>query len=252
MKKFLLLFIPALVFAQEVEITAEPHHHEVLSNNYIRAFSVEVPPHSETLMHWHRHDYIFVTLGESQVVNAVKGKAPVQLTLHDGDTVLLRPPFAHIARNTSDKPFRNVTIELLQDEKSHHAPAHWDASHPEDDRGLQILDHGTQEILWYKDGVRASQIDLEPGGTLPATQPAHPRLLVAVNDCDLMPTRAAVHSHDQMQSHDHMHHTPASTKPTGPALHLKSGEAQWLPATDTHTLENSTHTAAKFVELEFQ
>jgi len=57
----------------EVEITAEPHHHQALENEYVRVFKVEVPPHNDTLMHWHHHDYFFVTLGDTQVGNDVKG-----------------------------------------------------------------------------------------------------------------------------------------------------------------------------------
>src|SRR6266496_586448 len=45
----------------EVEITAEPHHRLALENQYVRVFKVDVPPHESTLMHRHRHDYIFVT-----------------------------------------------------------------------------------------------------------------------------------------------------------------------------------------------
>ena len=44
---------------KEVEITAEPSHHLALENNYVRVFKVEVAPHAATLMHRHRHDYVF-------------------------------------------------------------------------------------------------------------------------------------------------------------------------------------------------
>src|ERR1035441_5659621 len=71
--------------AQGVEITAEPHHQLVLANDQVRVFNVDVPPHSETLMHWHRHDYIYVVLGAAEIVNAVQGKDPVTLALSDGD-----------------------------------------------------------------------------------------------------------------------------------------------------------------------
>ena len=54
-----LLLLPALLFAQsapEVEITSEPNHHLVFANDQVRVFHVDVAPHSDTLMHWHRHD----------------------------------------------------------------------------------------------------------------------------------------------------------------------------------------------------
>ena len=60
----LILLLSTILTAQaapEVEITAEPYHHLVFANDQIRVFDVDVLPHSETLTHWHRHDYVFVT-----------------------------------------------------------------------------------------------------------------------------------------------------------------------------------------------
>jgi quercetin dioxygenase-like cupin family protein len=224
-----LILLTASIAAQtppEVEITAEPHHHQVLVNDQVRAFYVDVAPHADTLMHWHRHDYIYVTLGATHVVNAVKGKDPVTVNLNDGDTDLLHSGFAHLARNVADTPFRNVTVELLQDEKLRHSTHHWDANQG-GDRGLQILHGGTQEILWVKDAVRASEVELQMGASLPHDH-AGPFLLVALIDCELQSDTAKA--------------------PT--TITLKTGDAHWLPA-NTKALTNAAHTAAKFITLEF-
>jgi quercetin dioxygenase-like cupin family protein len=92
----------------------EPHHHLKIENEYVRVYYVEVPPHENTQLHQHDHDYLFVTLGDSDVINAVRDKPEVHLVLKDGETHFTRGGFAHVARNLSDKPFRNVTIELLK------------------------------------------------------------------------------------------------------------------------------------------
>jgi len=123
---FLCLFsisLAAQAVAPEVEITAEPHHHLTLENKSVRVFDVEIPPHADTLMHWHRHDYFQVTLGASEVVNAVKDKPPVTVKLQDGETRFSPATFAHIARNLADQPFRNVTIEILEDESLRNSTA---------------------------------------------------------------------------------------------------------------------------------
>lgn len=184
----LFLFLTAFVTAQsaqEVEITAEPHHQLVLANDQVRVFNVDVPPHSETLMHWHRHDYIYVVLGAAEIVNAVHGKDPATLTLSDGDVRFVPANFAHIFRNLSGQPFRNVTIELLQDNKLRHLPAHWDTAHPEEDRGLDILNGGTKEVLFVKDGVRVSEFELQPEGVIPLHHHGRPHLVVALTDYEL-------------------------------------------------------------------
>jgi len=97
-----------------VAITSEPSHHLALENDKVRVFKVEVAPHASTLLHQHDRDYLFVTLGESEVSNEVHGKPPVKLQLKDGEAHFLKGGFAHVARNLSDKPFRNVTIELKE------------------------------------------------------------------------------------------------------------------------------------------
>jgi len=210
----------------EVEITSEPHHHLALENEYIRAFKVEVAPHDVTLMHVHHHDYVFVTLGPSQVENAVKDKSPVTLKLQDGEARFVAGNFAHIARNLADTPFRNVTIELLQDEAAHKTPPPaWD-----EDRGLHVFTGGTQDIMFVQDGVRVSEIELQPGATVPSHHHSGPHLVVAITDLDV---RSDIEGKAPI------------------AAQMKSGDIKWLAGNYTHTLTNTGKQPAKFVTLEF-
>ena len=130
--------LAAQALAPEVELSAEPHHHLTLENKYVRVYNVEVPPHTDTFMHWHRHDYIYVTLGPTEVVNEVKEKPPVTIHLEDGETHFSPAPFAHIARNQTGQPFRNVTIEIVDDENLRHATTKWDPNKNED-RALETF-----------------------------------------------------------------------------------------------------------------
>src|SRR5262245_51841165 len=99
---------------QTVDITSEPSHHLVFQNEYLRAFDVIVAPKASTLVHRHEHDYVFVTLGDADLVNARVGDKPAPLQLKDGDTRYTAGGFAHAAINNSDQPFHNITIDLLQ------------------------------------------------------------------------------------------------------------------------------------------
>jgi hypothetical protein len=223
----LLLLLTAVLAAQtatEVEITAEPHHHLVFANDQVRVFSVDVAPHTDTLLHWHRHDYIYVMLGASEISNEVEGKAPIPIKLHDGQAGFTPGPFAHIVRN-HDQPFRNLTVEILQDEKLRQSTHEWDES-----RGLEILPGGTQEILFVKDGIRVSEFELQPKGE--ATISPGPYLLVALTDLDILQAEpnAPVHASNHIL--------------------LKRGEARWFPAPHRSTLIHNGP-AAKFVALEF-
>lgn len=211
--------------APEVEVSAEPHHHLTLENKSVRVYYVEVPPHGETLMHWHRHDYFAISLGPAEIVNAVKDKAPADVKLQDGETRFSSATFAHIAKNAGDQPFRNVTIELLEDETLRNSTAKWD-----EDRGMDILQGGTKQIVFVKDGVRVTEFELQPGGVVPMHHHIGPHLLVAVSDLDI---RSDVQGQGPMPGH------------------LRSGESKWLPGGYSHSITNTGKQPAKFVTLEF-
>jgi quercetin dioxygenase-like cupin family protein len=212
--------------APEVETTAEPSHHLALENEYVRVFQIEVAPHASTLMHRHRHDYFFVTLGDSHFSNEVEGKPPAEVTLPDGETRFTPGNFAHIARNLSAQPFRNVTIELLQDEKLRTAPSRWPM-----EGGDKDFPGGHVKILSVRDGARVSQFDLDPGATVPSHRHDGPYLMVAVSDLDL---RSDVEGQGPMPGH------------------FKSGDIKWLPGGYIHTLTNVGKTPARFVTVEFK
>jgi quercetin dioxygenase-like cupin family protein len=230
MKRALLLFLLLIPFlaaqtTTEVEIISEPSHHLALENEYIRVFKVEVAPHASTLTHHHRHDYVFVTLGDAHVSNEVEGKPPVELKLTDGDARFVAGNFAHVARNLSDQPFRNVTIELMQDEKLRQTPSHW----PEE-AAEKTFPGGRRKILFVKDGVRVSEVNLEPGAVVPSHHHDGPHLLVAVTDVDI---RSDV---------DGMGPMPGN---------FKTGDIKWLPGGYTHTVTNVGKSPARFVTVEF-
>jgi len=228
-KPALLWIAGAVLLAQagsEVEITSEPHHHRALENPYVRVFKVEVPPRQATLTHYHRHDYWFVTLGASEVENDVEGKPPAKLQLADGDTRFLPGGFAHIAKNLSDRPFQNLTIEFMQDHEVRKSPPpKWD-----EERGLDVLNGGTRHILSVDDGVRVSEIELQPGGVIPRHHHAGPHLVAAVSDLELR----------------------SDVEGKGPSTRqLQSGDVAWVPGGFTHTVTNVGTRGAKFITFEF-
>jgi quercetin dioxygenase-like cupin family protein len=224
-----LLIVPllaAFATAPEVEITSEPSHHLAFENEHVRVFRVELAPNASTLLHRHRHDYFFVSLGDSHVVNEVVDKLPVDLKLADGETRFTPGNFAHVARNLSDRPFRNVTIELLEDDKMRTATSPWpmeggDKEFP----GVRI------KVMFVRDGDRVTAVELQPRATIPSHHHDGPHLLVAVSDLDI---RSDV---------DGMGPMPGK---------FKSGDVKWLPGGYTHTVTNLAKSAARFVTVEFK
>jgi quercetin dioxygenase-like cupin family protein len=227
----LFLLATTLLSAQspEVEITAEPHHHLAFENKSVRVFNVEVDPNTETQMHWHRHDYFSVNLGNTEISNSVKDKPPATVKFTDGDTRFASATFAHAVRDLSPQPFRNVTIEILDDESLRQSTAKWD-----EDRGLAVLNNGTKQILFVKDAIRATEFELQPGGVIPKHHHAGPVLVVAITDLALEETIKG-----------------QPLPPAHPASSMKSGDSKWFSGNIIHTVTNTSPNPAKFVTLEF-
>jgi len=207
-----------------VEITAEPDHHLALSNKYTRVFKVEVPPHQPTLLHHHAHDYVFVTLGRTEIENRVEGKPPVTLKLQDGDTRFAAGNFSHVAVNLTDAPFRNVTIEILK------KAAAGNAAPQGQERGLEIGHGGLSEVVIDNDTVRVSDNAVAGSGML--HQPnAHkwPALLVAVTDLEL--------------------HAPAGGKTE--TIRLKAGDIKWSQGGLPEVM-NMAKQQVRFISVEFK
>jgi quercetin dioxygenase-like cupin family protein len=231
----------------EVEITAEPFHHLVLKNKKVRVFSVEVPPKASTLMHRHRNDYLFVTLGDSLVRNQRQGEKPAELRLEDGDVRFTKGGFAHIATNLADSPFRNVTIEVLKPARGIVRLATCDVNEGIECGFCDVSPEGKQKCEWpgatktlpelekkeqEKDyGVYQFVVHLHPGSATGMHMQKADYLLVAVSNLELK--------------------NDVQGKPEE-ILRMKAGEVRWVKGGSTHSLTNLGKQPAWSVSFEFK
>ena len=227
-----LVFLATATLAQQqqsVEITSEPSHHLVLQNEYVRVFDVTVAPQASTLVHRHNSDYLFVTLGDSDVVSARVGEKPVALQLKDGEVRYTPGNFAHAAINKSDRPFHNITIELLKSSSKVATCA---------DACAEPLSCATGQVANCPAAVRrvsadqwlVSLVTLPPSSHLEKHAHSAAHLVVAVSDLDLT----------------------SQPESAGSSIKRQTGGLVWVPAGDTPTLVNKSQKAAQFVTLEFK
>jgi len=221
---------------QSVEITSEPSHHLVFQNEYVRVFDVTVAPKATTLIHKHNHDYLFVTLGDSDVVSARPGENPVSLQLKDGEVRYTPGNFAHAAINKSDRPFHNITIELLK--PSTNVKTCTEACDSGGCIGSVPSTPGDNSPLLGCSGTirrisagqwTASMASMAANSTL-NRPPAGPTLLIAVTKLDL-----------ERQSDDAV----------GPFKRV-SGGFDWIAGGREETMRNATSMPAQFITLEFK
>ena len=228
-----LVFLATAALAQQqqsVEITSEPSHHLVFQNEYVRVFDVTVAPKATTLVHRHNNDYLFVTLGDSDVVSARPGEKPVALQLKDGEVRFTPGNFAHAAINESDHPFHNITIELLKPSSSVKTCTEGCdvsggcgatlASPP----GCPSTVRRISSDQWH-----VSLVTLPPSTRMEKHTHTMPHLVIAVSDLDLTSQAEAASSN----------------------LKREPGGLAWVPSGVTHTLANNSQRPARFVTLEF-
>ncbi len=216
----MLLFAPA---DTAVPVEKEPRHHQVLANAYTRVYQVEVAPHDSTLLHEHKHDYVYVVLGPADIQNAVEGKPVSSAKVSTGEVKFVDGGFAHRAINTGKTPFRNVTIEILKKK-----PAAARKQPPE--RGLEIGHGGLIDTVLDNDEVRVRDIQVAAGGMLHAERHPYPYLVVGV-------TNVGLHS---------------MAKGSGAMLDLKAGDVRWFAPGSGREMMNMTREAARFITVEFK
>jgi quercetin dioxygenase-like cupin family protein len=223
-----LLFLATAALAQHqqsVEITSEPTHHLVFQNEYVRVFNVTVAPRATTLVHRHNYDYLFVTLGDSDVVSVRPGEKPVALKLKDGEVRFTPGNFAHAAVNQSDRPFHNITIELLK--PSSNVKTCTDSCDDLSDPCAGICTQ--RRKLISSDQWSVWLITVPPTAHAEKYLHAVPQLIVPVSNLGF-------------GAKDGSNDTP---------IIRGSGQIDWLTGSPMHALINNTKTSASFIALEF-
>ncbi len=228
-----LLLLATAVLAQQqqtVEITSEPSHHLVFQNEFVRVFDVTIPPKTSSLVHRHNYDYLFVTLGDSDVLSVRPGEKPAQLLLKDGDVRFTPGNFAHAAINQIDRPFHNITIELLKPSSEVSGCGGDGCTGPLPCSSDKPGRCPTITRLIASDQWTVSLIKMPPSSRLEKHTHSMPHLVVAVSDLNLSQQTASAAS----------------------AIKSVTGDVAWVPAGVTHTITNLDTKPAQYVALEFK
>src|SRR5215471_11740795 len=229
-----LLFILALTaWTQQaqapVEVTAEPHHHKVIDNTFVRVYAVEVEPGQSSLMHRHGHDYLSVSIGDAQISNTKEGAQPVTVNFKDGDVRFTAAPLVHLVGNTGDKPFRNRTIEIMQPTTNQKACTESCAVPVPCDAADKTACPSVVK-LFTADQWTVTLVTLPPGAKYPQHSHSGNYLNVPLADADL-----TIKRQDQPET----------------VVHYKTGEVKWNNPL-VHAAANNGKTTSRVVVLEFK
>ena len=219
-----------------VPVSNEPHHAHEFQNDFVHVYNVTVPPLDATLLHQHDLPYIYLTLGHTDVVNAVQGQPAVHLILEDGATRYTPGGFAHIARTDAGIPFHNITIELVHPQAS---PRNLGAQSPDrplgscpqnipDSKNAQIP--AEQAIHCFEtDEAQLDLVRVEGGKDYEDANPKTAALLVAMSNANLDVSLGGAHT-----------------------VFLHEGDVLWLPAGMARKVEDFLGIRSSFLLLSFK
>ena len=220
-----------------VPVSAEPHHVLVLRNEYVHVYNVTLPPLDATLLHQHDLPYIYLTLGMTDVINAVAGKPEAHLVLEDGSTRYSPGGFAHIARTEAGLLFHNVTVELAHPQGSPR-----NIGNQGGDRSLGACPQKASDAkqndqvpfeqmsgCFETDEARLDMVIIEGGKDYQEAAPRAATLLVAMSNANLEVSLGGEH-----------------------AAFLHEADVLWLPAGTSRKVVDLLGTRSKFLLISFK
>lgn len=214
------------------DFSSDPNAKLLVENDKTAAYRLELPPHGESTLHRHAHDYLLIALSPINA-RAVWGKNDSRAqNMSPGQLDIIKIPVVHKIVNQSDQPYRALMVDLK------------DGFHPDyivcglgkrgcpSDTG-DLQDPSAQYTiseLFDTDTVSVIKMTIGPGATLPQRDEKYPALRVALTDLSLSDNVG-----DKTES-----------------IHLPAGDVQWLPPQGTHTITNPTQQEAEFYWIEFK
>ena len=185
----LCLLGPGTARAQDAtDITSEPHHHLLLENDKVRVFEVMIGAHTSTQLTRHEHNYLVVTLADSEIASWAEGQAGVITYRYNQNDMrfFFRGP-ARTMRNDTANEYHNITVEFLNPKVTTFGyqpdAGHWEygssALPPPVDSRAKFTDVMELGEATVKD------VQLLPDDEYPAPEKEAAELVIALSDLDL-------------------------------------------------------------------
>jgi hypothetical protein len=220
-----------------VPLADEPHYAHVFQNGYVQVFNLTVPPLDATLLHRHDHPYIYLSLGATEIVDAVEDQPPTNLSLADGATRYSPGGFADVLRTDAGIAYRNITVAF---EHPQEAPQNLGLAG--DDRPLGSCPQSNattpqdnqipfeQVIPCFETSeIHVDLVKVEGGKDYVQASPDTAALLIAMSNASLDVSLAGEH-----------------------AAFLHAGDVQWLPAGVSRRVSDFLGIRSQFLLISFK
>jgi mannose-6-phosphate isomerase-like protein (cupin superfamily) len=209
------------------DLTDDACYHQMVGNQRVRVFRVQVAPHQSTLLDRHDLDYLIVSLGTNHM--GVAGAASqFRLDLQDGEMQVMKGGWTHRITNLGDAPLRFIEVDVRPTIDPAHPICGLAGTACSDGR-FGKTDQGsyTFSTLFETSTVKLKKVELDAGVSLPAHGVGRDSLVLALTDSDLR-------SADKL-------------------AHLRVGDATWYAAGPTALdFANVGKSTARFLVVEMK
>ena len=215
--------------AKPVDMSEDPHYNLLLQTYKIRVFELALRPLEQSYVR-HDHNYLTVTLQDSEVVQWSQGQSPVaNFRLSAGDVRFSFGGAAGGIRQDRTQDYRNVTVEFLNPKVTSYG---YQANRGTWDYGGAVVPPPVDPRATYATRLPLGEavvkvVQLLSGDVLPAPEADSDVLVVGITDIDLM--------------------TESNQR-----LRKSTGEIVWIPAGHKTALKNRAGEAVRFVAIELK
>ena len=208
-------------------IDDEPHYRQIFENGKVRAFAVDLAPYQSTPLVRHEHNFLVITLEDSEIASWAEGQAGVITYLYKKNDVrfYFGGP-ARALRNDTPNSYHNLTVEFLNPRITtlgyEPKEKRWEYGNsamlppPDPDKAFtDTMDLGEAKV---------KDVQLLPDDAYPGPEKEADELLIPLTDLEF--------------------------KKDGMRIRKSQNEPWWLPAGRKSKLINDATVAARFLVLE--
>ena len=84
----------------------------LFENDAVKVWEMTLAPGEASDLHRHDHPYVMCVLEGSRIDAEIVGKGKLQIPVQPGSVLFVPPGETEVARNGTDRPFREILIEL--------------------------------------------------------------------------------------------------------------------------------------------
>jgi len=214
-----------------IEMAHDSHVRTLLSNSSAHVYRIDLEPGAETAIDRHEHDFLVLSLGNSEFDLAGSGNV-YPMTMNDGEVQVMKGHWPHRVVNKGRAPLHLIEIESVREIQPENAicglgaQSCTGAKFAKDDQTNYV-----ESTLFITPSMRLAKIQIEPALGMPEHGHTSAHLMIALNDQRLSNAVVAGQS---------------------TSIEVHAGDPTWFSGDIVHRLVNKGTQSARFLTIEWR